>query len=127
MANCSSKRESSELRAEIRSEVVTATLGIEIVMSPLQTRRSRFAPSTSAEVPFVIVVFTHHGRISLVGASERVALTRLIVSPRVASIVESWAVYAPISCQSAFPFARVVLPYLHTRPYIHSKLYSRKN
>ena len=87
------------------SYVVTATVGSEISMSPLHTSRSRFPPSTSTDVPFVIVVFSVQSgmrvnaglsrAVRVVGTLKLAGIWTMAL-PRVGSMVTSWVVYAPV-------------------------------
>lgn len=55
VGSCSEISESREFFSGSRSFVDAKTVGPETTKSPGQTRRSRFPPSTSAAVPFVMV------------------------------------------------------------------------
>lgn len=61
---CRTSRASSEFFTVVRSLVLAKMLGREMAMSPGQTRRSRFAPSTMQLVPFVTVLLLDHVLVS---------------------------------------------------------------
>jgi hypothetical protein len=80
-----------------KSLVEVTILGIAITISAANTIRSRFAPSTRAEVLLAIVALLYHvrGDVESSGKEELSSRRCTIESPCFGSIVHSLFVYAP--------------------------------
>ena len=109
-AFCWAKSSATESFSVYWSLVERKTPGSEMLKSPGQISLSRFAPSTSAEVPFVSVEFEYLKRwvsgqqtsqkwvknaaYQKLGMLESLAAKSTSELPDVAGIVQSWSVYA---------------------------------